>query len=91
LTLPVNIQRTLQRISDAASFSAERSRNHSTIESAVAHRSATSAVRAETPRTLTFAELQTAIEQGKTDDIPNNKDIPDVLNVSFSSLVLDGI
>ncbi|KAI0252852.1 hypothetical protein BJV78DRAFT_1124107 [Lactifluus subvellereus] len=34
----------------------------------------------ETPRTLTFAELQTLIEQGRTDEIPNNKPIPDALN-----------
>jgi hypothetical protein len=78
LTPPVNIQRTFQCISDTTLFSAERSRNQSIIESA-----------AETPRTLTFAELQTAIEQGKIDEIPNNKHIPDVLNVGFSSLVLD--
>ncbi|KAI9464000.1 hypothetical protein BJY52DRAFT_1250910 [Lactarius psammicola] len=31
-------------------------------------------------RTLTFAELQALIEQGKTDEIPNNKHIPDALN-----------
>ncbi|KAH9988111.1 hypothetical protein BJV74DRAFT_773674 [Russula compacta] len=36
----------------------------------------------ETPRTLTFAELQTLIEQGKTDEIPNNKHIPDAINVA---------
>jgi hypothetical protein len=35
----------------------------------------------ETPRTLTFSELQMLIEQGKTDEIPNNKYIPDVINV----------
>jgi len=29
---------------------------------------------------LTFAELQALIEQGKTDEIPNNKHIPDALN-----------
>jgi hypothetical protein len=75
--LLVNIQRTFQR---PTSFSAERSRNHSLIESAAV---------AETPRTLTFAALQTAIEQGKIDEIQNNKRIPDVLNVGFSSLVLN--
>lgn len=32
--------------------------------------------------TLTFAELKTLIEQGKTDGIPNNKVIPNILNVS---------
>lgn len=31
-------------------------------------------------RLLTFAELTMLIEQGKTDDIPNNKVIPDTLN-----------
>ena len=32
--------------------------------------------------TLTFAELKALIEQGKTDGIPNNKVIPNILNVS---------
>ncbi|KAF8270008.1 hypothetical protein EI94DRAFT_1430430, partial [Lactarius quietus] len=31
-------------------------------------------------RTFTFTELQALIEQGKTDEIPNNKHIPDALN-----------
>lgn len=31
-------------------------------------------------RTLTFAELQALVEQGKTDEIPNNRHIPDALN-----------
>ncbi|KAI0267404.1 hypothetical protein BC834DRAFT_76507 [Gloeopeniophorella convolvens] len=39
----------------------------------------------EVPRTLTFAELQALIDQGKTDQIPNNKHIPDALNVSSFS------
>ncbi|KAN0094857.1 hypothetical protein V8E55_003144 [Tylopilus felleus] len=34
----------------------------------------------EEMRVLTFAELKSLIEQGKTDDIPNNKLIPNVLN-----------
>jgi len=34
-------------------------------------------------RSLTFAELKTLIELGKTDDVPNNKVIPDVLNVNL--------
>jgi len=34
----------------------------------------------ETPRTLTFAELQALVEQGRTDDIPNNRQIPDAIN-----------
>jgi hypothetical protein len=33
------------------------------------------------PRVLTFAELKDFIEQGKTDQIPNNRIIPNVLNV----------
>jgi len=36
-------------------------------------------------RTLTFAEIQALIEQGKTDEIPNNKHIPDALNVGLTS------
>jgi len=36
----------------------------------------------EEARTLTFAELKALIEQGKTDGIPNNKLIPDTINVS---------
>jgi hypothetical protein len=35
-------------------------------------------------RLLTFAELTLLIQQGKTDDIPNNKVIPETLNVSLS-------
>ncbi|KAI0039121.1 hypothetical protein FA95DRAFT_1504616 [Auriscalpium vulgare] len=34
----------------------------------------------EESRTLSFAELQLLIEQGKTDQIPNNKHIPEELN-----------
>jgi hypothetical protein len=36
----------------------------------------------EETQTLTFADLQALIEQGKTDGIPNNKPIPNILNVS---------
>jgi hypothetical protein len=36
----------------------------------------------EEARTLTFAELKELIEQGKIDGIPNNKVIPNILNVS---------
>ena len=36
-------------------------------------------------RTFTFTELQALIEQGKTDEIPNNKQIPDTLNVGLTS------
>lgn len=42
----------------------------------------------EEMRVLTFAELKSLIEQGKTDDIPNNKLIPNVLNVSRSFTIL---
>ncbi|KZP22220.1 hypothetical protein FIBSPDRAFT_953063 [Athelia psychrophila] len=34
----------------------------------------------EESRTLTFSELKDLIEQGKTDDIPNNKIIPEAIN-----------
>lgn len=37
---------------------------------------------AEDVHTLSFAELKALIEQGKTEGIPNNKLIPNVLNVS---------
>lgn len=40
------------------------------------------AAREEVP-TLSFAELKALIEQGKTDGIPNNKFIPNTLNVSL--------
>ena len=39
----------------------------------------------EDPRTLTFEELQSLIEQGKMDEIPNNKHIPDTINVLLIS------
>lgn len=37
---------------------------------------------ADESRTLTFAELKELIEQGKTDQIPNNRLIPDAIHVS---------
>ena len=37
-------------------------------------------------RVLSFAELKELIEQGKTDQIPHNKKIPDVVNVSPTGL-----
>lgn len=41
-------------------------------------------------RVLTFAELQNLIESGKVDQIPNNKVIPEGLNVStFLFLLAD--
>jgi len=39
-------------------------------------------------RILTFAELQALIESGREDQIPNNKVIPDALNVSLSFVFL---
>jgi hypothetical protein len=40
------------------------------------------------PKELTFAEITYLIESNKVDLIPNNKTIPDVLNVSSSTLWL---
>jgi hypothetical protein len=37
-----------------------------------------------TPRTLSLAELKELIEQGKTDQIPNNKIIPNDLSVCLN-------
>ena len=39
-------------------------------------------------RTLTFSELKALIEQGKTESVPNNKLIPNVLNVSLPPLII---
>ncbi|KZT22946.1 hypothetical protein NEOLEDRAFT_1157537 [Neolentinus lepideus HHB14362 ss-1] len=39
----------------------------------------------EETHTLSFAELKELIEQGKTDQIPNNKTIPDALNTASPS------
>lgn len=36
---------------------------------------------ADESRTLSFAELKALIEEGKTDEIPNNRQIPNELNV----------
>jgi hypothetical protein len=52
-------------------------------EAAAVQDQAVPPVIAEAPKALTFAELQTLIEQGKTDEIPNNKHIPDAINVVF--------
>jgi hypothetical protein len=79
----------LRHISDITYFSDERTCPRSIPEAATAQDQAVSPPILETPRTLTFAELQTLIEQGKTDEIPNNKHIPDVINVvSISYAVL---
>jgi hypothetical protein len=42
----------------------------------------------EETRVLTFAELQALLESGRVDLIPNNKVIPEVLNVNIFLLVL---
>jgi len=39
------------------------------------------------PRVLTFTELKDLIEQGKTDQIPNNRVIPDGLNVCIVQIL----
>jgi hypothetical protein len=44
----------------------------------------------EKNRVLTFAELKELIESGNVDKIPNNKIIPETLNVRFV-LFLEGI
>ena len=43
---------------------------------------------ADESRVLSFAELKSLIELGKTDQIPNNKHIPDAINVRHSLSVL---
>jgi hypothetical protein len=81
----------LRHISDMPSFSEERGCAHSNADATTAQDQpeAASPPILETPKTLTFAELQTLIEQGKTDEIPNNKHIPDTINVvSISYAVL---
>lgn len=42
----------------------------------------------EETRVLTFAELQQLIETGKVDQIPNNKVIPEAINVSTVEIIL---
>jgi hypothetical protein len=49
----------------------------------------TSASAADESRTLTFAELKDLIEEGKTDQIPNNRYIPEAINVSLNLFDLD--
>ena len=78
---------TLRRISDATHFLGDRAYAQSTpgatstvIQDQDVYPSAPGA-----PRALTFAELQSLIEQGKTDEIPNNKHIPDTINVVLFS------
>ena len=72
---------TLKRIADATCFLGDRVYAHSTPEATVIQDQEVSRSIPEVPRTLTFAELQSLIEQGKIDEIPNNKHIPDTINV----------
>jgi len=67
----------LRRISDPISFSEGRTHTRPTPEAIATVLPSIP----ESPRTLTFAELQSLVEQGKTDEIPNNKDIPEAINV----------
>jgi len=80
----------LRHISDITYFSDERTCPHSIPGATTAQDQAVSPPILETPRTLTFAELQTLIEQGKTDEIPNNKHIPDAINVVSISCAVIG-
>ena len=66
----------LRRLSSPLTWSRHR---HSVSEATTAQPEEVAA------RALTFAELQTLIEQGKTDEIPNNRHIPDALNVGLNS------
>ena len=72
---------TPRRISDATHFLGDRAYVHSTAEATIIQDQEVSPSVFEAPRTLTFAELQSLIEQGKMDEIPNNKHIPDTINV----------
>lgn len=70
----------------ALSITVEEARQarKTTVAPAVAHDTAappTSNSGGDEPHTLTFAQLQALIEQGKTDEIPNNKVIPNILSV----------
>lgn len=40
----------------------------------------------EQPRLLSFAEVIELVQSGRTDEIPNMKEIPDVLNVRLDKL-----
>jgi hypothetical protein len=76
-----------RRVTDTTYFSTERAYAHSAREAPTEQ---DEAAILETPRTLTFVELQTLIEQGKTDEIPNNKHIPDAINVLWVCCVALG-
>ncbi|KAH9996320.1 hypothetical protein BJV77DRAFT_1065937 [Russula vinacea] len=68
--------------SDAKQVEEDHTYAHSTPEATVIQDQEVSPSIPESPRTLTFAELQSLVEQGKTDEIPNNKHIPDTINVA---------
>jgi hypothetical protein len=70
-----------RRISDATHFLGDRASEATIIQDQQVSPSIP-----EAPRTLTFAELQSLIEQGKMEEIPNNKHIPDTINVVLISL-----
>jgi hypothetical protein len=76
---------TLRRISDATHFLGDRAYTRPTPEATAIQDEEVSPSIPEAPRSLTFAELQSLIEQGKTDEIPNNKHIPDTINVVLVS------
>ena len=58
-----------------------RDRSSKTVPSISGSATRLSAQDHEEIRILTFAELKALIEEGKTDLIPNNKDIPEALSV----------
>ncbi|KAF8497538.1 hypothetical protein F5888DRAFT_1613658 [Russula emetica] len=71
--------------SDAKQVEGDRTYAHSTPEATVIQDQEVSPAIPEASRTLTFAELQSLIEQGKMDEIPNNKHIPDTINEAVPS------
>lgn len=70
---------------DAKQVEGNRTYVHSAPELTVIQDQEASPSIPEAPRTLTFAELRSLIEQGKTDEIPNNKHIPDTINEAVPS------
>jgi hypothetical protein len=74
---------TGQSISDEDAIKIEEEENTvSGISAPAASQLQTDVQELDPPRTLTFMEIKELIEQGKTDDIPNNRIIPDILNAS---------
>ena len=75
---------------DTTSITNEPSTSVATSPTAPSSSSATNGAGTETanpPRTLTFVELQALIEAGRVDEIPNNREIPDKLNVRLYSFL----